>query len=159
MCRFHDHALGTTSENTYAGLEGVHMVMPCTEPYNLQNIPQYIVHFLDVVLDGQCQMVYDKAGAHFNNLFGDINTVNGVNFPPPPPPPPLPFFLYFGYFQGSLVRCAHFDNQVGGAANVNGVTSTLRSTFFYLTFLCNAVACASQLSCHDANAERYTAHM
>ena len=140
------------------------MVMPCTEPYNLQNIPQYIVHFLDVVLDGECQMVYDKPGAHFNNLFGDINTVNGARiwfscFILTTFCSLCPFLCSLLCFGCALVRCAHFDNQVGGAASVNGVTSTLRSTFFYLTFLCNAVACASQLSCHDANAERYTAHM
>ena len=57
MFWFHDHALGTTSENIYAGLEAVHIVSPCQEPYNMQRIPQYIVHFLDVVLDKGCQMV------------------------------------------------------------------------------------------------------
>ena len=73
-----DHAKGTTSENMYAGLEAVHFVNPCQEPYNLQRVPQYVVHFLDAVLDKNCQMVYDKSGAHFDNLWGDINLVNGV---------------------------------------------------------------------------------
>ena len=75
---FHDHALGTTSENVYAGLEAIHFVTPCKEPYNMQNIPQYVVHYLDAALDESCQLRYDKPGSHFDNLFGDVNLVNGV---------------------------------------------------------------------------------
>ena len=78
MFWFHDHALGTTSENIYAGLEAVHIVRPCSEPYNLQRVPEYVLHFLDIVLDRDCQLVYDKDGAHFDNLWGDINTINGA---------------------------------------------------------------------------------
>lgn len=75
---YHDHSLATTSENTYAGLEGIYLVSPCKEPYNLQAVPQYAVHFMDAVADSDCQLVYDKAGAHFDNLWGDINLVNGA---------------------------------------------------------------------------------
>lgn len=75
---FHDHSLGTTSENVYAGLEALYIISPCEEPYNMQRIPQYTVHFADAVLDKDCQLLYDKEDQHFDNLWGDINLINGA---------------------------------------------------------------------------------
>jgi hypothetical protein len=35
----------------------------------------------DQVVDSNCQLYYDHSGPHRNNLYGDINTINGVPFP------------------------------------------------------------------------------
>ena len=75
---YHDHGLATTSESCYGGLEGMHIVRPCEEPYNMARIPQYAVHFYDATFDADCQLKYDKRDAHHDNLFGDTNTVNGA---------------------------------------------------------------------------------
>ncbi|KAG2440741.1 hypothetical protein HXX76_003598 [Chlamydomonas incerta] len=57
---YHDHQLDITSENAYFGLSGM---------------------FKDAVLDSNCQLYYDRAGPHRNNLYGDINFVNGIPWP------------------------------------------------------------------------------
>jgi spore coat protein A len=53
----------------------------CGEPWNLDNIEESIWLVQDKVLDSQCQLLIDHADAHDNNLYGDINLLNGVPFP------------------------------------------------------------------------------
>ncbi|KAG2484028.1 hypothetical protein HYH03_017118 [Edaphochlamys debaryana] len=84
---YHDHALDITSYNAYYGLAGMYVVTDsakergCGEPWNLDNLPDTPMIFKDIVLDSSCQLLYDREGPHKNNLYGDINTVNGVAWP------------------------------------------------------------------------------
>ncbi|KAG2437396.1 hypothetical protein HXX76_006048 [Chlamydomonas incerta] len=84
---YHDHQLDITSENAYFGLSGLYNIHDraaeggCGEAWNLDNIPEWDMQFKDAVLDSDCQLYYDRAGPHRNNLYGDINFVNGVPWP------------------------------------------------------------------------------
>ncbi|KAG2484027.1 hypothetical protein HYH03_017117 [Edaphochlamys debaryana] len=84
---YHDHALDITSYNAYYGLAGMYVITDsakergCGEPWNLDNLPDTSMIFKDIVLDSSCQLLYDREGPHKNNLYGDINTVNGVAWP------------------------------------------------------------------------------
>eukprot|EP00198_Chlamydomonas_reinhardtii_P001276 XP_001690611.1 predicted protein [Chlamydomonas reinhardtii] len=84
---YHDHQLDITSENAYFGLSGLYTTVDkaaeggCGEPWNLDGIPEWDMQFKDAVLDSNCQLYYDRAGPHRNNLYGDINFVNGIPWP------------------------------------------------------------------------------
>ncbi|KAG2441979.1 hypothetical protein HYH02_009772 [Chlamydomonas schloesseri] len=84
---YHDHQLDITSENAYFGLSGLYTAVDraadggCGQPWNLDNIPEWDMQFKDAVLDSNCQLYYDRAGPHRNNLYGDINFVNGIPWP------------------------------------------------------------------------------
>ena len=84
---YHDHALDITSDNAYLGLAGMYLVSTkkkyggCGEPWNLENIEDQILILSDKVLDNKCQLYYDYAGPHKNNLYGDINLVSGIPWP------------------------------------------------------------------------------
>eukprot|EP00198_Chlamydomonas_reinhardtii_P001096 XP_001690431.1 predicted protein [Chlamydomonas reinhardtii] len=84
---YHDHQLDITSENAYFGLSGMYTVHDraaeggCGEPWNLDALPDWDMQFKDGVLDRHCQLYYDRAGPHRNNLYGDINFVNGIPWP------------------------------------------------------------------------------
>lgn len=84
---YHDHALHVTADNAYLGLAGFSIVSSkiadggCGEPFNLENIEEIYMMMHDVVLDNKCQLFMDKTKFHKNNLYGDINMVNGVAFP------------------------------------------------------------------------------
>ncbi|EFJ51493.1 hypothetical protein VOLCADRAFT_87571 [Volvox carteri f. nagariensis] len=84
---YHDHQLELTSENAYFGLSGMYVVHDspaeggCGEPWNLNGIPDTEMQFKDAVLDGNCQLFYDRSGPHRDNLYGDVNLVNGVPWP------------------------------------------------------------------------------
>ncbi|KAG2440722.1 hypothetical protein HXX76_003579 [Chlamydomonas incerta] len=84
---YHDHQLDITSENAYFGLSGMYTIHDkaaeggCGEPWNVEFFPDYEMQFKDAVLDSNCQLYYDRAGPHRNNLYGDINFVNGIPWP------------------------------------------------------------------------------
>ncbi|KAG2425551.1 hypothetical protein HXX76_013595 [Chlamydomonas incerta] len=84
---YHDHQLDITSENAYFGLSAMYTIHDraaeggCGEPWNMDALPDYEMQFKDAVLDSSCQLYYDRAGPHRNNLYGDINFVNGVPWP------------------------------------------------------------------------------
>ncbi|KAG2491600.1 hypothetical protein HYH03_010165 [Edaphochlamys debaryana] len=84
---YHDHALDITSHNAYLGLAGMYVVTDsakdggCGEPWNLDELPDTPMIFKDLVFDSGCQLLYDREGPHKNNLYGDVNTVNGVQWP------------------------------------------------------------------------------
>ncbi|KAG2440724.1 hypothetical protein HXX76_003581 [Chlamydomonas incerta] len=84
---YHDHQLDITSENAYFGLSGLYTTVDraaeggCGEPWNLDALPEWDMQFKDAVLDSNCQLYYDRAGPHRNNLYGDINFVNGIPWP------------------------------------------------------------------------------
>ncbi|KAG2484026.1 hypothetical protein HYH03_017116 [Edaphochlamys debaryana] len=80
-------SLAPYDDNAYYGLAGMYVVTDsareggCGEPWNLDNLPDTPMIFKDIVLDSSCQLLYDREGPHKNNLYGDINTVNGVAWP------------------------------------------------------------------------------
>ncbi len=84
---YHDHAVHLTSVNSYSGLKGFYYSTAkikeggCGEPYNLEDVEELPMMLSDVVLDSQCQLFSDFTGVHQDDLYGDINTVNGVPFP------------------------------------------------------------------------------
>lgn len=84
---YHDHALHITSFNAYYGLAGFYLVSAkkkyggCGEPWGLEDIEEHVMMLNDRVLTDQCQSRLDAHGAHEDNLFGDINLVNGIPYP------------------------------------------------------------------------------
>lgn len=44
-------------------------------------LPDTEMQFKDAVFTAQCQLLYDRFGPHKNNLYGDVNLVNGVQWP------------------------------------------------------------------------------
>ncbi len=54
---------------------------PENMPQNLDNVPYTEMQFKDALLDGECQLFFDRLGDHENNLYGDINLVNGRPWP------------------------------------------------------------------------------
>lgn len=87
ICRYHDHGLHVSAQHAYAGLKGFYYSSSkvkdggCGEPYNLEDVEELPMMLADVVLDSQCQLYSDFKGVHQDDLYGDINTVNGVPFP------------------------------------------------------------------------------
>lgn len=84
---YHDHALHITSDNAYLGLAGFKITSAklkdggCGEPWNLEDIQEYSMILGDKVLDNKCQLLIDHFNVHQDDLYGDINTINGVPFP------------------------------------------------------------------------------
>ncbi|KAL3786910.1 hypothetical protein ACHAW5_011289 [Stephanodiscus triporus] len=84
---YHDHALHITADNAYLGLAGFYLssakakIGGCGEPWNLEGIEEKLLMLSDKVLDSECQLYADHEGAHKDDLYGDINTVNGIAFP------------------------------------------------------------------------------
>jgi bilirubin oxidase len=84
---YHDHALHITADNAYLGLAGLYVMSSkikdggCGEPWNLEDIEENVMILNDKVLDDKCQLKVDHFGVHENNLYGDINLVNGIPFP------------------------------------------------------------------------------
>ena len=84
---YHDHALHITADNAYLGLAGLKITSAkikdggCGEPWNLEEIEENALILSDKVLDSKCQLTVDHFGAHENNLYGDVNLVNGIPFP------------------------------------------------------------------------------
>ena len=84
---YHDHALHITSDNAYYGLAGFKITSAklkdggCGEPWNLEDIEEHSLILSDKVLDNKCQLKIDHFGEHEDNLYGDINLVNGIPFP------------------------------------------------------------------------------
>jgi len=84
---YHDHALHITADNAYYGLAGMYIVSSklknggCGEPWNLEDIPEQMMILSDKVLDNKCQLYHDIHDIHKDDLYGDINTVNGIPFP------------------------------------------------------------------------------
>lgn len=84
---YHDHALHITADNAYFGLAGFKISSAkvrdggCGEPWNLENIEDYHLLLSDKVLDNKCQLYIDHFNVHEDDLYGDINTVNGIPFP------------------------------------------------------------------------------
>ncbi len=84
---YHDHALHITADNDYYGLAGFKINSAkikdggCGEPWNLENIEEHLLMFSDKVLDNKCQLRYSFFEDHKDDLYGDINTINGVPFP------------------------------------------------------------------------------
>jgi FtsP/CotA-like multicopper oxidase with cupredoxin domain len=84
---YHDHALHITADNAYFGLAGLYIKSAklkdggCGEPWNLENIPEQIMILSDKVIDEKCQLYHDSFDAHKDNLYGDINMINGIPFP------------------------------------------------------------------------------
>ena len=84
---YHDHALHITADNAYLGLAGFKITSAkvkdggCGEPWNLEDIEEHQLVLSDKVLDSKCQLYIDHFGAHEDNLYGDINLVNGIPFP------------------------------------------------------------------------------
>lgn len=56
----------------------------CGAPWNLEGVEERIMILQDKVLDDKCQLLADVTGVHKDDLYGDINTVNGVPFPNQP---------------------------------------------------------------------------
>ena len=84
---YHDHALHITTENAYYGLAGFKITSAkvkdggCGEPWNLEDIEEINMILQDKVLDNKCQLRYSYFEDHQDNLYGDINTINGIPFP------------------------------------------------------------------------------
>jgi FtsP/CotA-like multicopper oxidase with cupredoxin domain len=84
---YHDHALHITADNSYFGLAGMYITSVkqkdggCGEPWNLENIPEQIMILSDKVIDEKCQLYHDPFDAHKDDLYGDINMINGIPFP------------------------------------------------------------------------------
>jgi FtsP/CotA-like multicopper oxidase with cupredoxin domain len=84
---YHDHALHITADNAYLGLAGFKITSAkvkdggCGEPWNLEDIEDHQLVLSDKVLDSKCQLYIDHFGAHEDDLYGDINLVNGIPFP------------------------------------------------------------------------------
>jgi FtsP/CotA-like multicopper oxidase with cupredoxin domain len=84
---YHDHALHITADNAYLGLAGFKITSAkvkdggCGEPWNLEDIEEQQMIISDKVLDNKCQLKVDHFDAHQDNLYGDINLVNGIPFP------------------------------------------------------------------------------
>ena len=103
---YHDHALHVTADNAYEGMAGMYIVSSkakhggCGEPYNLEDMEEKIMILGDKVLDNQCQFLHDT-NAHQNNLYGDINTVNGIPFPDMPI---APKWYRFRYLNAAISR-------------------------------------------------------
>ena len=56
----------------------------CGAPWNLEGVEEKLMILQDKVLDSKCQLFADVTGVHKDNLYGDINMVNGVPFPNQP---------------------------------------------------------------------------
>ena len=56
----------------------------CGAPWNLDGVEERLMILQDKVLDDKCQLLADVTGVHKENLYGDINMVNGVPFPNQP---------------------------------------------------------------------------
>jgi spore coat protein A, manganese oxidase len=54
---------------------------PCVQPFNLDGMEELFMILADKVLDDKCQLRFDHEGVHHNNLYGDINLVNGIPWP------------------------------------------------------------------------------
>lgn len=84
---YHDHALHITADNAYFGLAGLYITSSklkdggCGEPWNLEDIPEQMMILTDKVLDDKCQLYHDIFDAHKDDLYGDINMINGIPFP------------------------------------------------------------------------------
>eukprot|EP00611_Tribonema_gayanum_P001801 TRINITY_DN11313_c0_g1_i2.p1 TRINITY_DN11313_c0_g1~~TRINITY_DN11313_c0_g1_i2.p1 ORF type:complete len:754 (-),score=205.37 TRINITY_DN11313_c0_g1_i2:1682-3943(-) len=88
---YHDHTLDFTADNTFAGMAGQYIVRDCTNdkeknymPKDKHTIPFVMKDFIlakTLNAAGQAPLNYDKAGAHQDFVFGDINTVNGKPWP------------------------------------------------------------------------------
>lgn len=84
---YHDHALHITSNNAYLGLAGLKISSAkikdggCGEPWNLEDIEELQFILGDRVLDNKCQSRMSKFEDHKDDLYGDINTINGIPFP------------------------------------------------------------------------------
>jgi FtsP/CotA-like multicopper oxidase with cupredoxin domain len=84
---YHDHALHITADNAYLGLAGFKITSSklkdggCGEPWNLENIEEHALIITDKVLDNKCQLKIEHFGGHEDNLYGDINLINGIPFP------------------------------------------------------------------------------
>jgi FtsP/CotA-like multicopper oxidase with cupredoxin domain len=84
---YHDHALHITADNAYYGLAGFQISSSkikdggCGEPWNLEDIEEHSLVLADKVLDNKCQLKIDHFNDHEDDLYGDINLVNGVPFP------------------------------------------------------------------------------
>ena len=87
---YHDHAVHITAENAYNGLAGFYVISAkkkhggCGEPWNLEDIEEKLMMINDRVLDSQCQSRMDITGVHKDDLYGDINMVNGIPYPDMP---------------------------------------------------------------------------
>lgn len=53
----------------------------CGEPWGLESMEDLQLVFTDSVFNRQCDLFYDRGGIHKNNLYGDVNFVNGVPWP------------------------------------------------------------------------------
>jgi FtsP/CotA-like multicopper oxidase with cupredoxin domain len=79
---YHDHALHITAENANNGLAGLYLITDkCNAPWNIADIEEKHMILSDKLIDSECQLYIDKAGAHKDDLYGDINLVSGIPFP------------------------------------------------------------------------------
>ena len=86
---YHDHSVHITSDNAYAGLAGQYVVKDCESPLEKFYLPDedHSIPFVlkDATLqsmgDFKYDLLYDRLRDHKNNLYGDINMVNGVPWP------------------------------------------------------------------------------
>lgn len=84
---YHDHALHLTADNAYLGLAGFKISSAklkdggCGEPWNLEDIEDHQLVITDKVLDNKCQLFIDHFNTHKDDLYGDINLINGIPFP------------------------------------------------------------------------------
>jgi FtsP/CotA-like multicopper oxidase with cupredoxin domain len=84
---YHDHALHITADNAYYGLAGFYIKSSkvkdggCGEPWNIEDMPDHLMMLSDKLIDQKCQLYSDHFDAHKDDLYGDINLVNGIPFP------------------------------------------------------------------------------
>jgi len=86
---YHDHSIHITSDNAYAGLAGEYDIKNCESDLEQEYLPdeEHSIPFVlkDATLqsmgDFKYDLLYDKLRDHKNNLYGDINMVNGVTWP------------------------------------------------------------------------------
>jgi FtsP/CotA-like multicopper oxidase with cupredoxin domain len=119
---YHDHALHITADNAYHGLVGFYLTSSkakiggCGEPWNLEGIEEKLLMLSDKVLDSECQLYADLEGAHKDNLYGDINTVNGIPFPNMPLEPK---WYRFRILNAAVSRAYRWQiRDENGAANI-----------------------------------------
>ena len=89
---YHDHSVHITSDNAYAGLAGEYVIKDCESPLEQYYLPDedHSIPFVlkDATLqsmgDFKYDLLYDKLRDHKNDLYGDINMVNGIPWPKHP---------------------------------------------------------------------------
>ncbi|CAK4876895.1 unnamed protein product [Aphanomyces euteiches] len=85
---YHDHALGLSRLNKWAGLVGAYIVQDpeIDAAFNLTDLPDYVLAIQDKLISSNCALLYPDEAACVSKKwlpesYGNVNTVNGVVMP------------------------------------------------------------------------------